>query len=48
MDIIQSMVSLFSELLLRVRTIGDILRSTYLPAVNELEEKRGLFWIFNW
>jgi len=48
MDIIQRTVSLFSDLLQRIRAIGDWLRSTYLPVINEVEEPRGLFWIFNW
>ncbi len=41
-------MTLFSALLQRVRTIGDILRSTYLPEVNDVEEGNSLFWIFNW
>ena len=48
MDVIQRTVLLFSTLLQRVRAIGDLLRSSYLPVINDAEESRGLFWIFNW
>ena len=48
MDIIQKTVSLFSDLIQRIRTIGDMLVSTYLPTINEDGKTRGLFWIFNW
>ena len=47
MDVIQSTVSLFSTLLERVRAIGNMLISNYLPELDEVEKKLGIFWIFN-
>ncbi len=47
MDIIQRTVLLFSDLLQRVRTIAGLLRSNCLPVLDEVEETRKIFWIFN-
>lgn len=48
MDIIQRTVSIFSALLERVRTIGALLRGSYLPIAEETEKTDRIFWIFNW
>ncbi len=47
MDVIQSTISLFSALLNRVRAIGNMLVTNYLPEIDEVEKKLGIFWIFN-
>lgn len=47
MDIIQKTVALFSDLLQRIRAIGDLLRSNYMPVLDDVQETRKIFWIFN-
>lgn len=48
MDIIQRTVSLFSELVQKVRSIGNMLITNYLPVTSSVEKSIGIFWIFNW
>ena len=47
MDIIQRTMLLFSGLLEKIRTIGELLKTDCLPVLDEVQEKKNLFWIFN-
>ena len=47
MDIIQKTVTLFSDLLQKVKTIGNLIRTNCLPVLDESEVTEKIFWIFN-
>ena len=48
MDIIQETVLIFRNLIQRLKSIGELLKST--SVVEEEDSNKGLklFWIFNW
>lgn len=48
MDFIQRTMTVFDELIQRVKTIGVMLTYNYLPATTQERKTSGLFWIFNW
>ena len=48
MDIIQSTVTLFSGLLQKVKTIGDMIVVACLPEFGEVKTRSKFSWIFNW
>lgn len=48
MDVIQRTMALFDTLVLRIKDIANMLVYSYLPDTSEVENTRGLFWIFNW
>ncbi len=47
MDIIQRIVSVFSDLLQKVKTIGNLIKTNCLPVLDEAEVAEKIFWIFN-
>lgn len=47
MDIIQRTVSVFSDLLQKIKTLGNLIKTNCLPALDGTEATDKFFWIFN-
>ena len=48
MDIIQKTVELFGNLVQKIKSVGGILKSEFLPVIEENDAIEKLFWIFGW